>query len=111
MKKRRIIESAVCFVLAGVLCALSVFIAVPALTAKSSSPQSRSGIVRLWNIDTFGRQRVRSAFLNRISAAYERRTTAYISWFPPTAEVRQPRYGRSARYALFRHRIFRGGHT
>ncbi|MFQ7079439.1 MAG: hypothetical protein ACLRSW_16735 [Christensenellaceae bacterium] len=73
MKKRRIIESAVCFVLAGVLCALSVFIAVPALTAKSSSPQSRSGIVRLWNIDTFeGGKGSRSAFLNRISAAYEK---------------------------------------
>ncbi len=59
--------------LAGVLCALSVFIAVPALTAKSSSPQSRSGIVRLWNIDTFeGGKGSRSAFLNRISAAYEK---------------------------------------
>lgn len=97
MKKRRIIESAVCFVLAGVLCALSVFIAVPALTAKSSSPQSRSGIVRLWNIDTFeGGKGSRSAFLNRVSPPpTKRRTTAYISWFPPIRRrVRRPRYGR-----------------
>lgn len=113
MKKRRIIESAVCFVLAGVLCALSVFIAVPALTAKSSSPQSRSGIVRLWNIDTFeGGKGSRSAFLNRISAAYEKaHDGVYIMVSSYTAEgaAAAIREGNLPDMLSFRRRIFRGG--
>ncbi len=73
MKKIRIVESAVCFLLAGALCALSVLYAVPALRRKTSAASPRTGIVRLWNIDTFeGGKGSRTAFLNRVSAAYEK---------------------------------------
>lgn len=113
MKKRRIIESAVCFVLAGVLCALSVFIAVPALTAKSSSPQSRSGSC---GFGTSTRSRAAKGRARRFST---------VSPPPTKRRIRRRIYhgfllygggcggrdtgGESARYALFRRRIFRGG--
>ena len=66
-------ETAVCFLLAGILCALSVLWAVPALTGRPSEKQSASGVVRLWNIDTFeGGRGSRTAFLNRVAAGYEK---------------------------------------
>lgn len=73
MKKIRVIETAVSFLLAGTLCALSVFRAIPALKKKAVADESRKGIVRLWNIDTFeGGKGSRTSFLNRVSAAYEK---------------------------------------
>lgn len=43
MKKIRIIETAACFLLAGVFCALSVFYAFPALKEKTSASSSPRG--------------------------------------------------------------------
>lgn len=88
MKKRQILQSAVCFVLAGILCVLSLIFAIPALTAESTDSPSRAGIVRLWNIDTFeGGKGSRTAFLNRVSAAYEKKHEGvYIMVSSYTAE-------------------------
>ena len=88
MKKRQIVQSAICFALAGILCALSLIFAVPALTAESTDSPSRAGIVRLWNIDTFeGGKGSRTAFLNRVSAAYEKKhESVYIMVSSYTAE-------------------------
>lgn len=73
MKRIKAIETAVCLLLAGALCALSVAYAIPALRKEPSANEARAGIVRLWNIDTFeGGRGSRTAFLNRISAAYEK---------------------------------------
>lgn len=72
MKKYRIIETSVCFLLAGALCAFSFFRAIPALRKRADS-EERTGVVRLWNVDTFeGGKGSRTAFLNRIAAVYEK---------------------------------------
>lgn len=72
MKKIRVIETAVCFLLAGALCALSVLWAIPALR-RGGAEESQTGVVRLWNVDTFeGGKGSRTAFLNRIAAVYEK---------------------------------------
>lgn len=73
MKKSALLQAAVCFLLAATLCVLSVCYAIPALTASPEDETSQKGVVRLWNIDTFeGGKGSRTAYLNRISAAYEK---------------------------------------
>lgn len=88
MKKIRIFETAVCFLLAVVFCALSVLYAFPALREKTSDSSPRAGIVRLWNIDTFeGGKGSRTSFLNRVSASYEKsRSGVYVMVSSYTAE-------------------------
>lgn len=111
MKKRQILQSAVCFVLAGILCVLSLIFAIPALTAESTDSRRARGIVRLWNIDTFeGGKGSRTAFLNRVSAAYEKKHEGVyimVSSYTGRRRCRGVERGAFPRYDFFRDRLLR----